>query len=125
MTAAPLAVTMGDPAGIGPEIIAKAWAALRKEGPAFLVVGDHDLLAAAGAGSLRRIASPDDAARIFPDALPVLDIPISTPVVSGKPSAAHAPAASIITGPCGEGWSRTRVSSPRNSVWPGKGKPAS
>ena len=83
---------MGDPAGIGPEIIAKAWAALRKEGPAFLVVGDHDLLAAAGAGSLRRIASPDDAARIFPDALPVLDIPISTPVVSGKPSAAHAPA---------------------------------
>ena len=83
---------MGDPAGIGPEIIAKAWAALRKEGPAFLVVGDHDLLAAAGAGSLRRIASPDDAARTFPDALPVLDIPISTPVVSGKPSAAHAPA---------------------------------
>ncbi len=92
MTAAPLAVTMGDPAGIGPEIIVKAWAALRHEGPAFLVVGDHDLLASAGGGSLRRVASPDDAARVFADALPVLDIPISAPVVSGRPSAAHAPA---------------------------------
>ena len=81
---------MGDPAGIGPEIIVKAWAALRNEGPPFLVVGDHDLLGSAGAGALRRVASPDDAAAVFADALPVLDIPISAPVVSGRPSAAHA-----------------------------------
>ena len=29
---APLALSMGDPAGVGPEIIAKAWAALQVEG---------------------------------------------------------------------------------------------
>ena len=31
---------MGDPAGIGPEITVKAWAALHEKGPAFFVIGD-------------------------------------------------------------------------------------
>jgi 4-hydroxythreonine-4-phosphate dehydrogenase len=91
----PLAVTLGDPAGIGPEIIVKAWEALRHDGPVFLVVGDHDALAAAssrGAARLRRIGSPDAAADIFADVLPVLDLPLLNPVVAGKPSPAYAPA---------------------------------
>ena len=95
MTGPALAVSMGDPAGVGPEIIVKAWQALRVDGPAFLVVGDMDLLASSSNGggvTLRRIASPDEAAAIFPDALPVLDLPLRAPVVSGKPSPAHAPA---------------------------------
>ncbi len=29
----PLALSMGEPAGVGTEIIAKAWAALKGEGP--------------------------------------------------------------------------------------------
>jgi 4-hydroxythreonine-4-phosphate dehydrogenase len=88
-------VTLGDPAGIGPEIIFKAWAALRHGGPIFMVVGDHDALAAASSRNgarLRRIGSPDAAADIFPDALPVLDLPLLSPVVAGKPSPAYAPA---------------------------------
>ena len=36
----PLALTLGDPAGVGPEIILKAWSALRDSGPAFMVIGD-------------------------------------------------------------------------------------
>ena len=40
MTPKPLALSLGDPAGIGPEIIVKAWRALRQSGPAFMVVGD-------------------------------------------------------------------------------------
>ena len=40
----PLALTMGEPAGIGGEIAAKAWSALRREGPAFLFLGDPMLL---------------------------------------------------------------------------------
>ncbi len=91
----PLALTLGDPAGIGPEIIVKGWAALRHSGPIFMVVGDHDALAAAssrGGARLRRIGSPDAAADIFPDALPVLDLPLLSPVVAGKPSPAYAPA---------------------------------
>lgn len=95
MTAKPLALTMGDPAGVGPEIIVKAWSALRTSGPRFLVVGDRDLLAAApdaGALPLQRIASPDEAARIFPHALPVLDLPAPARVIAGQPSPAHAAA---------------------------------
>jgi 4-hydroxythreonine-4-phosphate dehydrogenase len=92
---APLAVTLGDPAGIGPEIIVKAWEALRESGRPFVVVGDHDALAAAssrGGARLRRIGSPEAAADVFADALPVLDLPLLSPVVAGKPSPAYAPA---------------------------------
>ena len=95
MTGPALAVTMGDPAGIGPEIIVKAWTATYQGEHPFFVIGDHALLAGApGAGALplERIASPDEAAAVFPRALPVLDLPAPAPVVAGKPSAAHAPA---------------------------------
>ena len=94
MTAGPLALTLGDPAGIGPEIAVKAWSALSDEGPAFFVVGDHDALAAAPGGgvALRRILGPGEAAAVFPDALPVLDAPLRTSVVAGQPSPAAAEA---------------------------------
>lgn len=91
----PLALSLGDPAGIGPEIIVKAWRALRGGGPAFVVVGDHDALAAAspeGARILQRVAGPEEAARVFARALPVIDIPLSTPVVAGKASSSYADA---------------------------------
>ena len=90
-----LAVTMGDPAGVGPEVIVKAWSALHEQGPAFMVVGDFDLLASApvaGSIPIRRVASPEDARGLFEDALPVLDLPLQAQVVAGKPSAAHAQA---------------------------------
>ena len=86
-----LALSAGDPAGIGPEIIAKAWAALRASGPAFMVVGDAQLLASAGAGvRVRKVTGPAEAIQVFPDVLPVLDIPLQAPVVAGKPSSAYA-----------------------------------
>ena len=88
----PLAITMGDPAGIGPEIIVKAWRALRSGDAPFFVVGDADALAAAGSGGVpvQRIGSPDVAASAFSTALPVLDLPLVSPVVAGKPSATYA-----------------------------------
>ena len=95
MSRAPLALTLGDPAGIGPEIVVKAWAELRNSGPAFLAVGDMQALASAsasGATILRRVTNPADALGVFPDALPVLDLPLRAPVVAGQPSAAAAPA---------------------------------
>jgi 4-hydroxythreonine-4-phosphate dehydrogenase len=88
-----LALTMGDPAGIGPEIVVKTWRALSASGPAFLVIGDHDLLAAqpgAAGVPLRRVASAAEAAEAFSQALPVLDLPVQTGVVAGKPSPAYA-----------------------------------
>jgi 4-hydroxythreonine-4-phosphate dehydrogenase len=86
----PLALTMGDPAGIGPEIILKAWSQLRDAGPPFVVVGDYQSLAsgsAGGASVVKRVTAPSQAARVFPDAVPVLDMPLRSPVVSGQPSA--------------------------------------
>jgi 4-hydroxythreonine-4-phosphate dehydrogenase len=93
--AGPLALTLGDPAGIGPEIVVKAWNELRREGPPFLVVGDAQSLASASAGGasiLKTVIAPADALDAFPDALPVLDLPLRSPVVAGQPSASAGPA---------------------------------
>jgi len=91
----PLALTLGDPAGIGPEIIVKAWSQLRTSGPAFVVVGDFQALASASASGrsiVSRVTTPAEGARVFADSLPVIDIPLRSPVVAGQPSATAAPA---------------------------------
>ncbi|MBA3054608.1 MAG: 4-hydroxythreonine-4-phosphate dehydrogenase PdxA [Sphingomonadales bacterium] len=78
----PLAVSLGDPAGVGPELLAAAWAARGEHGSAafpapFFAVGGADLLqqAAARRGlaiTVQRIADPAEAAATFATALPVL-----------------------------------------------------
>ena len=81
----PLIVSMGDPAGIGPEITAKAWVSLRGAGPAFAVVGDADLLR----GQHVEVQSIDDleqASGVFQRALPVLHRPVGAPVTPGLPT---------------------------------------
>ena len=89
----PLALSLGDPAGIGPEIAVKAWRALRGAGPAFVVVGDHAVLAReAGASPVRKVASPAEAAAMFADALPVIDMPAATPPTPGRPAPENAAA---------------------------------
>ena len=76
--AGPLAVSLGDPAGIGPELIAAAWAARNQADlPPFFAVGGARLLAAAAQSRgidlpVTVIDSPADAARVFAHALPVL-----------------------------------------------------
>lgn len=85
----PLAISLGDPAGIGPEIVFKAWSALRHTGPTFVVVGDLNQVASATGGTsgvVRPISSVEDASQVFADALPVIDIPLLEPVVAGAPS---------------------------------------
>ena len=75
---APLAVSLGDPAGVGPELLVEAWARRADERlPAFFAVGGAGLLAQAAAARgielpIRRIASPDEAIAAFGSALPVL-----------------------------------------------------
>ncbi|HEX7885670.1 MAG TPA: 4-hydroxythreonine-4-phosphate dehydrogenase PdxA [Phenylobacterium sp.] len=91
----PLALTLGDPAGIGPEIIVKAWRALKDQGPAFFVVGDARAVGSAPtstAGLVRPVSSPSEVEAMFPTAIPVLDLPLRGPVVAGQPTAAAAPA---------------------------------
>jgi len=73
----PLAVSLGDPAGIGPELIAEAWARRVEERlPPFFTVGGAGLLVAAGRTRgidlpIERIGEPAEAAQVFASALPV------------------------------------------------------
>ena len=87
--AAPLALSMGEPAGVGPEIIARAWTALRDEGPAFAVIGDAALMRAQGT-PVEAVLSVSDAAGVFGRAVPVLDNPLPAPVTPGRPTPANA-----------------------------------
>src|SRR5689334_14957975 len=94
---APLAVSMGDPAGVGPEVIAKAWAAREKEGLApFFAVGDARAISAVWSGPVQRIFDPSEANDVFAGALPVLnvedggEITPGTPDVDGARCALHA-----------------------------------
>lgn len=92
MTTRPLALSAGDPAGVGGEIIAKAWRALREDGPPFVVIGDAQLLASAGGGvKVRAITRPREVLEVFAEALPVIDIPLLSPIVAGQPSPTYAP----------------------------------
>lgn len=79
---------MGDPAGIGPEIIAKAWDARAAQNlPPFVAVGDARAIERVWAGPIARIADLSAAAAFFADALPVLTVGDAGAIVPGQPDA--------------------------------------
>jgi 4-hydroxythreonine-4-phosphate dehydrogenase len=85
----PLALTMGEPAGIGAEIAARAWRALATTGPAFVLIDD----ATRDFGCpVEAIGSPAAARDVFGRALPVLHRPLAARPVPGRPDIANAPA---------------------------------
>jgi 4-hydroxythreonine-4-phosphate dehydrogenase len=74
-------VSLGDPAGVGPELLAQAWLA-RDALPPFFAVGGARILAQAAKlrgcdVPIRTIANPAEAATVFATALPVLAGPDS------------------------------------------------
>jgi 4-hydroxythreonine-4-phosphate dehydrogenase len=79
---------MGDPAGIGPEIAAKAWHALRFTGPAFVMIGDPHLWRQHANAAV--LDDPNEAC--FSDVLPILPLNLALPVTPGHPDPANAPA---------------------------------
>jgi len=83
---APIAVAMGDPAGIGPEVVAKAWA-LRElhDLPPFFAVGDVRAIEKVWGGKVERVSAPIDAAALFDTALPVLSIQDAGSINPGHP----------------------------------------
>ncbi|MBY5397312.1 4-hydroxythreonine-4-phosphate dehydrogenase PdxA [Rhizobium leguminosarum] len=92
----PLALSQGDPAGIGPDITLMAWLRRRELGlPPFFLIGDPDVLALRArqlnlAVSIRETDEASKAAGMFADALPVMTIPVGIEVVAGEPHAATA-----------------------------------
>lgn len=88
-----LALTMGDPSGIGGEIGLKAWAALRGGGPAFVMLDDAARLQALDSATpVQPVFDLAEAARVFPHALPVLHAPLAVPARPGQPDPANGPA---------------------------------
>ena len=75
-----LALTMGDPAGVGPELAIAAWRALRETGPSFALLADPAHL------DCRTMTDQSDFAR----ALPVIPVPLAAAPVPGKPDPANA-----------------------------------
>ena len=96
--AKPLALTLGEPAGIGPDITIKAW--LRRNElklPPFYLLGDRDLLGrrAAALGLKVRFADvrAEDAFDAFADALPVVATGQAASAQPGLPDDTSADAA--------------------------------
>jgi 4-hydroxythreonine-4-phosphate dehydrogenase len=86
-TAEPLAVALGDPAGIGPEILTKAWEARRTQSlPPFFAVGDIRSVAAIWPGPVERITSPAHAVHLFDRALPLIAVEDAGEIIPGEPN---------------------------------------
>ena len=86
MTTLPLALTMGDPSGIAPEITLAAWHARRGDHP-FVVLGDPSLYP-----GCQIVHSTSEALDVFARALPVLPIPLAAPALPGQPNSSNAAA---------------------------------
>ncbi len=93
----PLALTMGEPAGVGGEIALKAWLR-RDEGlPRFFAVDDPARLGRLAerldlAVPIAPIDTPERAAAVFSSGLPVLPQPLAVEAVPGHPDPANAQA---------------------------------
>ena len=82
---------MGDPAGVGPEVAARAWAARREHDlPPFVAIGDAAAITAVWDGPVARVGDMDEVLRAFGDALPVWHLEDSGPLTPGVPTAAGA-----------------------------------
>jgi 4-hydroxythreonine-4-phosphate dehydrogenase len=94
----PLALTLGEPAGIGPDITLAVW--LRRaelELPPFYVVGDPQCLARRaerlGLNVPIEVTDPAKVAAAFARALPVVKLDLPATAAPGQPDATSAPAA--------------------------------
>jgi len=91
MTGSPLALTCGDPSGIGPEIALQAWLRTRDDPAAssFFIVGDAEYFSALahklGWAVPVTEATPESASSLFPQALPVVSLGLRVVGSAGKP----------------------------------------
>src|SRR6476469_8320344 len=94
----PLAVTLGEPAGIGPDITLAAWQRRAELGlPPFYLLADPDFIAERarllGLKVPLRVITAEEAARTFTTSLPVVALSEMVTATPGQPDASSAPAA--------------------------------
>jgi len=90
----PLALTMGEPAGIGGDIALAAWVRRAEGLPAFFLLDDPDRLRGLAARlgldvPIQVVATPAGAAAVFAHSLPVLPVQLAKAVEPGQPDAAN------------------------------------
>ena len=87
----PLAVSIGDPAGIGPEVLAKCWDNRDRYSLApFVVIGDPRSVRAVWDGQIATIDDPREAETAFDVGLPLIQLPSPEADTPGHPSVAGA-----------------------------------
>ncbi|HET7606822.1 MAG TPA: 4-hydroxythreonine-4-phosphate dehydrogenase PdxA [Sphingomicrobium sp.] len=87
----PLAVSLGDPAGIGPEVIAKCWDSRGEFGlPPFVAIGDVRSVSAVWDGLIEVIEDPRQADSAFDVGLPLIQLNAAHADMPGHPSVAGA-----------------------------------
>jgi 4-hydroxythreonine-4-phosphate dehydrogenase len=94
----PLALTLGEPAGIGPDLALAIWQRRRTlDAPPFYLIGDVDFLAARarqlGLDIAITRATPAEASAVFATALPVAPLAVPVTAQPGAPDASSAAAA--------------------------------
>lgn len=105
---------MGDPAGVGPEIVSKAWMQRAQYGlPPFVYICDPALISDVPFQVVDQASGAQD---VFAGALPVLAHPLAAPAISGNPSAENAPvtlaALSLAATLCLDGQASAMVTAP-------------
>jgi Pyridoxal phosphate biosynthesis protein len=133
-----LAISLGDPAGIGPEVIAKCWDRRAEFSlPPFVAIGDGRSIAAVWDGPIEVVDDPRQADAAFDHALPLIQISAARSDIPGHPSVGGAhcsldalelavglarsgSAAAVVTGPVAKSNSTQSASSIRAkpSSWP-------
>ena len=87
----PLALSLGDPAGIGPEVIAKCWDNRSAfDLPPFVAIGDVRSIAAVWDGPIEIIEDPKSADSAFDVGLPLIQLAAADTDLPGRPSVAGA-----------------------------------
>jgi len=91
----PLALTIGEPAGIGPDLTLAVWQRrVELDVPAFYLIGEPDFLRdrarLLGLDVPLAVVAPAEAAAAFERALPVVPLGLSITAASGKPDSSSA-----------------------------------
>jgi len=94
----PLALTLGEPAGIGPDLTLAIWKRRAELNlPAFYLIGEVDFLKSRarllGLEVPLAVVAPEEANAVFARALPVVPLEVAVTAGPGKPDASSAPAA--------------------------------
>ena len=87
----PLAISLGDPAGIGPEVIAKCWDNRQSFSlPPFVAIGDPRSVAAVWDGPIEVVDDPRQADSAFDFGLPLIQLKVPEVDLPGHPTVSGA-----------------------------------